>query len=90
MSRAVEFLMRRRGGERWHWTDVFTWFWLAGGLVMMFGPALWLVNSSFKTPAALAEFLDLLAEKVAKQMQPHRTARIEVRVEDVYWIGVDG
>jgi alpha-1,4-digalacturonate transport system permease protein len=56
MSRAAEFLLRRRGGERWHWTDVFTWFWLAAGLVLMFGPALWLVNSSFKTPAALAEF----------------------------------
>jgi alpha-1,4-digalacturonate transport system permease protein len=56
MSRVAEFLLRRRGGRGWHWTDVFTWFWLAGGLVMMFGPALWLVNSSFKTPAALAEF----------------------------------
>lgn len=56
MSRVTEFLLRGRGGEGWHWTDVFTWFWLAGGFVLMFGPALWLVNSSFKTPAALAEF----------------------------------
>lgn len=56
MSRVGEFLLRRRGGSGWHWTDVFTWFWLVGGLFVMFGPALWLVNSSFKTPAALAEF----------------------------------
>ena len=40
----------------WHWTDVVTWVWLIGGLLLMFGPAVWLVGSSFKTPAALAEF----------------------------------
>jgi len=56
MSRVATFLLRRRGGDRWHWTDVFTWFWLIGGFILMFGPAAWLVNSSFKTPAALAEF----------------------------------
>ncbi len=56
MSRITGFLLRRRGGARWDWTDVFTWFWLIGGLLLMFGPAAWLVNSSFKTPAGLAEF----------------------------------
>jgi alpha-1,4-digalacturonate transport system permease protein len=56
MSRVTEFILRRRGGRGWHWTDVFTWFWLIGGFVVMFGPAIWLVNSSFKSPAALAEF----------------------------------
>src|SRR5690606_1175901 len=56
MSRAGDFILRRRGGTGWHWTDAFTWFWLIGGFILMFGPALWLVNSSFKTPAALAEF----------------------------------
>ncbi len=29
---------------------------LVGGFILMFGPAIWLVNSSFKTPAGLAEF----------------------------------
>ena len=33
---------RRRGGKRWHWTDIVTWAWLIGGLVLMFGPAAWL------------------------------------------------
>lgn len=56
MSGVVAFLTRRRGGAGWHWTDVVTWVWLVGGVVMMFGPALWLVLSSFKSPAQLAEF----------------------------------
>ena len=57
MSRLGDFLLRRRGrGGRWHWTDVVTWAWLAAGTVVMFGPALWLVASSFKGPAQLAEF----------------------------------
>ena len=53
---AAPFLLRRRGGQRWHWTDVVTWAWLIAGVVLMFGPALWLVASSFKSPAQLAEF----------------------------------
>jgi alpha-1,4-digalacturonate transport system permease protein len=57
MRRLLDFLLRRRGhGGRWHWTDVVTWAWLVGGTVLMFGPALWLVSSSFKDPAQLAEF----------------------------------
>lgn len=50
------FLTRRRGGRGWHWTDVVAWGWLAGGLALIFGPALWLISSSFKSPAQLAEF----------------------------------
>ena len=45
---------RRRG--RLHWTDVFTWVYLALGIFLMFGPVVWLVLSSFKTPAGLVEF----------------------------------
>ncbi|VAW14185.1 Domain of unknown function / ABC transporter, permease protein 2 (cluster 1, maltose/g3p/polyamine/iron) [hydrothermal vent metagenome] len=56
MSRAVDFLLRRRGGKGWHWSDIVTWVWLTGGLLIMFGPALWLAGSAFKTSAALAEF----------------------------------
>ncbi len=56
MSSVWQFLTRRRSGKAFDWTDAFTWFWLIGGVIMMFGPAVWLVNSSFKTPAALAEF----------------------------------
>lgn len=50
------FLTRRRGGKSWHWTDVVTFLWLAAGVFIMFGPAFWLVMSSFKSPAQLSEF----------------------------------
>lgn len=56
MNAVVGFITRRRSIHGWHWTDIATWVWLIGGLLIMFGPALWLVMSSFKTPAALAEF----------------------------------
>ena len=56
----MRWLVARRGrtgdGRGWHWTDIATWAWLIGGTILMFGPAVWLVMSSFKTPAALAEF----------------------------------
>lgn len=67
MSAAVRFLTRRRGrGGAWHWTDVFTFVWLFGGLVIMFGPALWLVGSSFKSPAQLSEFPPTLLPYVSQ------------------------
>ncbi len=56
MRPVLDMLTRRRGGKGWHWTDIVTWVWLIGGVILMFGPAVWLVLSSFKTPAALAEF----------------------------------
>ncbi|SDE72569.1 alpha-1,4-digalacturonate transport system permease protein [Paracoccus isoporae] len=56
----MRWLVAKRGrtgdGRGWHWTDIATWVWLIGGTILMFGPAVWLVLSSFKTPAALAEF----------------------------------
>jgi alpha-1,4-digalacturonate transport system permease protein len=52
----IAFLTRRRGGTAWHFTDVLAMIWLVAGLFLMFGPAVWLTLSSFKTPAALVEF----------------------------------
>ena len=48
----IRFLTRRRG----NFTDWFAWAYLLLGLIIMFGPVLWLVLSSFKTPSALQEF----------------------------------
>lgn len=67
MSGVAAFIFRRRGGAGWHWTDVVTWIWLIGGLFLMFGPAVWLVLSSFKTPAALAEYPPSLLPYVTEQ-----------------------
>jgi alpha-1,4-digalacturonate transport system permease protein len=56
MRSVAAFLTRRRRGRSWHLTDVLALIWLAAGLFLMFGPAVWLTLSSFKTPAALIEF----------------------------------
>jgi len=50
------FLSGTRGGARLHWTDWFSRGYLALGVVLMFGPVIWLILSSFKTPAGLLEF----------------------------------
>jgi alpha-1,4-digalacturonate transport system permease protein len=52
----LDFLSRKRGGARLDWTDWVTYGYLASGLLLMFGPVLWLVLSSFKTESALTEF----------------------------------
>ena len=49
-------LSATRGRGRLHWTDAFSYAYLGLGVLLMFGPALWLAMSSFKTPAALLEF----------------------------------
>ncbi|MCP4379823.1 MAG: carbohydrate ABC transporter permease [Hyphomicrobiales bacterium] len=49
------FLTARRQ-RNWHWTDTFTYIYLILGLLLMFVPVVWLVLSSFKTPAGLLEF----------------------------------
>jgi alpha-1,4-digalacturonate transport system permease protein len=56
MSKVAAFLLRRRGGAGWHFTDVLAVIWLAAGLFLMFGPVLWMTVSSFKTQAALVEY----------------------------------
>jgi alpha-1,4-digalacturonate transport system permease protein len=65
----IAFLTRRRGGQSWHWTDIVAWVWLVGGLMVIVGPALWLVGSSFKSPAALAEFPPKLLPYVTETVQ---------------------
>ncbi|MDX1522535.1 MAG: carbohydrate ABC transporter permease [Anaerolineae bacterium] len=50
------FLTRTRGRVRLDVTDILSYLYLLLGTILMFGPVLWLVMSSFKTPAALVEF----------------------------------
>ena len=56
MSRVSAILFATRGRGRWDWTDWVSYLYLALGLILMFGPVLWLVLSSFKTEAGLIEF----------------------------------
>jgi alpha-1,4-digalacturonate transport system permease protein len=53
---AWHVLTARRGRGKLHWTDFFTYLYLGFGLFLMFAPVVWLVLSSFKTPAGLQEF----------------------------------
>lgn len=54
--KVLDFLLRTRGRQRLHWTDVLTYVYLFVGLFMMFAPVLWLVASSFKTESAIGQF----------------------------------
>lgn len=56
MSTLRNFLIRKRGGGRMDITDTLTYLYLAVGTLVMFGPVLWVVLSSFKTQAQLVEF----------------------------------
>lgn len=50
------FLTRTRGHNRMHTTDLLSYLYLGLGTLLMFGPVVWLVMSSFKTPAELVSF----------------------------------
>lgn len=39
-----------------HWSEIVTYAYLFMGVIIMFGPVLWLITSSFKTPAELVKF----------------------------------
>ena len=52
----IGFLTRRRGGRRFDITDLITYAYLVAGAVVMFGPVVWLVMSSFKPLSGLYEF----------------------------------
>lgn len=56
MSQAMNFLMARSGRFRLDVKDIMTYLYLSLGTLLMFGPVVWLIMSSFKTPAALLEF----------------------------------
>ena len=52
----VGFLLRTRNRGQLHWTDMFCYGYLAFGVLLMLGPAIWLGLSSFKTASGLLEF----------------------------------
>ncbi len=56
MADLARMLTATRGRRRLDWTDWLSYAYLLLGLVLMFGPVLWLGLSSFKSAAALNEF----------------------------------
>jgi alpha-1,4-digalacturonate transport system permease protein len=63
----VATLTRRRGVKRLHWSDYAAYAYLLIGVLLMFGPVLWLVLSSFKTQAGLLEFPPSLLPMAQKE-----------------------
>ncbi|MHB8629052.1 MAG: carbohydrate ABC transporter permease [Aggregatilineales bacterium] len=56
MDRVATFLTRTHARTRFGPSDVLTYIYLFAGTLLMFGPVLWLVISSFKTSTQLTEF----------------------------------
>ncbi len=56
MSSIGDYFARTSGRGRLDWADIFTYMYLFLGTLIMFVPVIWLVLSSFKTPAALVRF----------------------------------
>jgi alpha-1,4-digalacturonate transport system permease protein len=56
MNRLGAMVTATHGRGRRDWTDWLAYGYLLLGVLLMFGPVLWLVASSFKSPAALTEF----------------------------------
>lgn len=70
MSRVWEFLSGTRGVRRLHFTDIITYVYLAFGVLIMFGPVVWLVLSSFKSAAEVIKF--------PPRLLPYRQETVEV------------
>ncbi|MFN8418150.1 MAG: carbohydrate ABC transporter permease [Anaerolineae bacterium] len=56
MSTIRYFLRNRHGRKGMDWADWLSYLYLVAGVLLMFGPVLWLVFSSFKTQSALIQF----------------------------------
>jgi alpha-1,4-digalacturonate transport system permease protein len=56
MNPVLEFLTRRRGRKKLNFSDFLSYAYLLLGVLIMFGPIVWLILSSFKTPIEIARF----------------------------------
>ncbi len=56
MSQLLTFLRRTQGHKKLHFTDIISYIYLGMGVILMFGPVLWLVLSSFKSSAEISKF----------------------------------
>ncbi len=56
MNPILEFLTRKRGRKKLDLSDILSYTYLMLGVLIMFGPVLWLVMSSFKSSIEIARF----------------------------------
>jgi alpha-1,4-digalacturonate transport system permease protein len=70
MGRIWDFLSRTRGTGKLHFTDMITYLYLGLSVIIMFGPVLWLVLSSFKSAAEVVKF--------PPRLLPYRQDTVEV------------
>lgn len=56
MSPILEFLTRKRGRKKLDFSDWLSYFYLLLGVLIMFGPVVWLIMSSFKSPIEISRF----------------------------------
>lgn len=56
MNPILEFLTRKRGHKKLNFSDFLSYAYLMLGVLIMFGPILWLFMSSFKSPIEIARF----------------------------------
>lgn len=56
MNPVLEFLTRKKGRKRLNLSDILSYTYLLLGVLIMFGPIIWLILSSFKTPIEIARF----------------------------------
>jgi len=69
MTTAAQLLTARRGRFRADWTDWVSYAYLILGVIVMFGPVLWLFASSFKSEAGLNQFPPTLLPWQPAQVQ---------------------
>jgi alpha-1,4-digalacturonate transport system permease protein len=74
MGKIMKFFTRTRGKEKLHFTDIISYVYLGLGVIIMFGPVLWLVLSSFKTSAEVVKF--------PPRLLPYKQETIEIEGYD--------
>ncbi len=68
-NKVWKFLTRTRGVKKLDIGDILSYLYLLAGVLVMFGPVLWVVFSSFKTQAALIEFPPKLLPYTGKTVE---------------------
>jgi alpha-1,4-digalacturonate transport system permease protein len=74
VSRIWNFLSRTRGDKKLHLTDMITYLYLGLSVVIMFGPVVWLVLSSFKSSGEVIKF--------PPRLLPYRQETVEIEGYD--------